>query len=151
MKLRLLIAGIAAMAVVGCTTTTSTTNEGAETVAEASTNIPGLYTPGPTEAVIYYKRVDGQYEDWGLHLWSGDVTQETSWGFAFPLTGISEKYGAYYVVPLQDADWDSFKFIVHRGDSKDLGGLDHSFDRATFGVDVFTTEGSSELAADPAM
>ncbi len=147
MKFKLLIAAIAAFAIAGCT---STSDEGAEAV-EANTNITGLYTPAPTEAVIYYKRADGQYDNWGLHLWSGDVTQETSWGFAFPLTGISEKYGAYYVVPLQDADWDSFNFIVHKGNSKDLGGLDHTFDRAAFGVDVFTTEGSSELAADPAM
>ncbi|WP_028866148.1 pullulanase-associated domain-containing protein [Psychromonas aquimarina] len=147
MKLRLLIAAVAAFAIAGCT---STSDDGAAAV-EANTNIPGLYTPGPTEAVIYYKREDGEYEGWGLHLWSGDVTQETSWGFAFPLTGISEKYGAYYVVPLKDADWDSFNFIVHQGDSKDLGGLDHSFYREKFGVDVFTTQGSSELAADPAM
>jgi len=146
MKFRLLIAAIAAFAIVGCTTTS---DEGG--AVEANTNIPGLYMPGPSEAVIYYKRIDGQYDDWGLHLWSGDTIRETSWSSAFPLTGISETYGAYYVVPLKDANWDTFNFIVHKGNTKDLGGLDHTFERSAFGVDVFTTEGSADLAADPAM
>lgn len=146
MKFRLLIAALAVFVIAGCTSTSEQ-----EASAEVNTNIPGLYTPAADEAVIYYKRADGEYADWGLHLWGGDIKQATSWSFAFPLTGISEKYGAYYVVPLKGADWTTFNFIVHKGNTKDLGGLDHTFSRDKFGEDVFTTQDSAELAADPAM
>ncbi|WP_369434561.1 pullulanase-associated domain-containing protein [Psychromonas sp. MME1] len=155
MTFKHLLAGFAAIAVVGCSSTPANNDQAAaETavVADAGeTNIPGLYTPAPDQAVIYYKRADNDYTDWGLHLWSGDVVEETSWYDAFPLTGVSDKYGAYYVVPLKSADWKEFKFIVHMGNSKDLGGLDHSYSREKFGVDVFTTEGSAVLKADPEM
>jgi len=154
MKFRHLLAAFAAIAVVGCTSTPVADAPATEAVAVEATaaagTIPGLYTPGPSEAVIYYKRADNEYTDWGLHLWSGDIKEATSWYEAFPLTGVSETYGAYYVVPLKDANWKEFKFIVHMGNSKDLGGLDHSYSREKFGVDVFTTEGSAELKADPA-
>ncbi|MFT6984541.1 MAG: pullulanase [Psychromonas sp.] len=154
MKFRHLLAAFTAIAVVGCTSTPVADEPATEEVAmeetSAANTIPGLYTPGPTEAVIYYKRADNEYTDWGLHLWSGDIKEATSWYDAYPLTGVSAKYGAYYVVPLKDANWKEFKFIVHMGNSKDLGGLDHSYSRAKFGVDVFTTEGSTDLKADPA-
>lgn len=158
MTFKHLLVGFAAIAVVGCSSTTTNKETASDIAAETADvqdmtkdSIPGLYTPGPKEAVIYYKRADNDYTDWGLHLWSGDVKEETSWYDAFPLTGVSDKYGAYYVVPLKSADWTDFKFIVHMGNSKDLGGLDHSYSREKFGEDVFTTEGSVELKADPSM
>ncbi len=153
MKFRHLLAAFAAIAVVGCSSTPAADEPVAEEIAVEETSsantIPGLYTPGPSEAVIYYKRDDNEYTDWGLHLWSGDVKEATSWYDAFPLTGVSETHGAYYVIPLKGDDWKEFKFIVHMGNSKDLGGLDHSYSRAKFGEDVFTYEGSAELLADP--
>lgn len=153
MKFRHLLAAFAAIAVVGCTSTPATEEAATEEVAvEADAGvkmIPGLYTAAADQAVIYYKRADNEYTDWGLHLWSGDIKEATSWYDAFPLTGISEEHGAFYVVQLKNADWKEFKFIVHMGNSKDLGGLDHSYSREKVGVDMFTYEGSTELFADP--
>lgn len=156
MKFRHLLAAFAAIAVVGCTLTPATEEMATEEVAveevEADAGvkmIPGLYTAAADEAVIYYKRADNDYTDWGLHLWSGDIKEATSWYDAWPLAGISEAHGAFYIVPLKSADWKEFKFIVHRGNSKDLGGLDHSYSREKVGVDMFTYEGSTELFADP--
>lgn len=140
MKLKhLLAAAIMILTVVGC----------ASTPKVPVKTIPGLYTPAANEAVVYYKRADNDYSDWALHVWDGDVKDWTTWNEPFPLTGVSEKYGAYYAVPMKSADWQSLKFIVHMGDLKDLGGLDHTFPRADFGEDVFTYEDDKVLHADP--
>lgn len=155
MKFRHLLAAFAAITVVGCASTPATEEAMEEVVAveaveaTGAATIPGLYTAGPSEAVIYYKRADNEYTDWGLHLWSDDIKEATSWYDAFPLTGVSEKYGAYYVVPLKGDTWKKFKFIVHMGNSKDLGGLDQSYSREKLGEDVFTYEGDAQLYADP--
>ena len=152
MKFRYLLAAFTAIAVVGCASTPAT-EEAMEEVAVVATTgaatIPGLYMANPSEAVIYYKRADNEYTDWGLHLWSDDIKEATSWYDAFPLTGVSEKYGAYYVVPLKGDDWKKFKFIVHMGNSKDLGGLDQTYSRVKFGEDVFTYQDDAQLYADP--
>lgn len=148
MKYRYLVAALTVMTIAGCSTKPAVEADVQEQVVVVN-SIAGLYMPSPSEAVIYYKRADDKYADWGLHLWSGDVAKATTWFEAFPLTGISEKYGAYYVVPLKGNDWAKFKFIVHKGNAKDLGGLDHDYSRVKFGQDVFTTEGSTVLLADP--
>ena len=153
MKFRHLLAAFAAIAVVGCTSTPATEEAATEEVAvEADAGvkmIPGLYTAAADEAVIYYKRGDNDYTDWGLHLWSNDIKEATSWYDAWPLAGISEAHGAFYIVPLKNADWKEFKFIVHRGNTKDIGGLDQPYVRAKLGVDAFTYQGSAEVFADP--
>lgn len=152
MKFRHLLAACATVAVVGCTTTPAeepATTAAVEVTAPAANTIPGLYTPAADQAVIYYKRADNDYTDWGLHLWSGDIKLATSWYEPFEVTGVSEKYGAYYVIPLKGDEWKEFKFIVHMGNSKDLGGIDQSYSRAKFGEDVFTYEGEVQLFADP--
>lgn len=148
MKHPYLVAALTAVTLAGCATSPVVDTDVQQEVITV-THIAGLYNPSATEAVIYYKRADGVYDDWGLHLWSGDVAKATAWFEAFPLTGISEKHGAYYVVPLKGDDWAAFKFIVHKGNAKDLGGLDHDYSRAKFGQDVFTTQGSTVLQADP--
>jgi len=121
-------------------------------------DIPGLYNPAPDEAVIYYKRTDSQYDGWGLHLWDPDdgrvnypdeVITSTEWGTPLLAEGISDLYGAYYVVQMNAADWHDFMFIMHKGNEKDLGGGDHIFFRTELGEDAFSFQGVANLFSDP--
>ncbi len=118
------------------------------------------FQPAANQAVIYFKRSDGDYTGWGLHLWgaSGAVMSsnayvgsngETTWADPLPPTGISAEYGAYYVVDFEADSWTSFNFIVHKGDEKDLGGLDQSFSKSLFGNDVYSFSGVGALFAEP--
>lgn len=150
MKYKYLLAAFSALAIAGCSTSEPVADVAVQEDGVMINSIPALYTPSASEAVIYYKRADNEYADWGLHLWSGDVAKATTWFEALQLTGVSEKYGGYYVVPLKGDDWKTFKFIVHKGNAKDLGGLDHVYSREKFGQDLFTTQGSTVLVADPA-
>lgn len=131
--------------------------------AQESTNTKDLsaldiYQAAPNEAVIFYKRNDGNYEGWGLHLWDGDsrtngvneLVEGTTWDAPRPYDGIHPSYGAYYVVPMTTEDWGDFMFIVHKGADKDLGGLDHRFNREAHGSQyLFTFEGVSKLFTEP--
>ncbi|WP_320827328.1 pullulanase-associated domain-containing protein, partial [Reinekea sp.] len=109
----------------------------------------------PHQAIVYYQRDADDYDGWGLHLWDdiGAVTDEvataTSWSAPLQATGVHPLYGAYYIIDLRTDDWADFKFIMHKGDSKDLGGADHLFDRATLSQDVFTFQGVGELFPEP--
>ncbi|WP_037855780.1 pullulanase-type alpha-1,6-glucosidase [Streptomyces sp. NRRL S-340] len=70
-----------------------------------------------TKAVIHYHRADGDYDGWGLHVWTG-AAQPTDW--SKPLTPVrTDAYGAVFEVPLADGA-TSLSYIVHKGDEKDL-------------------------------
>ena len=56
------VAGTSSETAQGTSPTTSTTDFAALDIYQAK----------PNEAVIFYKRLDGDYEGWGLHLWDGD-------------------------------------------------------------------------------
>ncbi|MDX1343443.1 MAG: pullulanase-associated domain-containing protein, partial [Reinekea sp.] len=109
-----------------------------------------LVVPAANQAVVYYKRQDGDYDGWGLHLWGDDMAEEgITWGTPLLPDGVHPLYGAYFLVDLTDENWTGFNFIVHNGDAKDIGGADLVFDRAEFGDDVFSFQGVAELFADP--
>ncbi len=78
---------------------------------------------------IHYQRPDGDYTDWGLHLWGDaiDPSEVTEWTSPKPPTGVDD-FGAYWTVAVQNTD-GPVNFIVHRGDEKDPGP-DQSFDPA---------------------
>nr|Q05884.1 RecName: Full=Alpha-amylase; AltName: Full=1,4-alpha-D-glucan glucanohydrolase; Flags: Precursor [Streptomyces lividans]CAA49759.1 amy [Streptomyces lividans TK24] len=70
-----------------------------------------------TKAVLHYKRADGNYDGWGLHVW-GDAANPTDW--AKPLQPVrTDPYGAVFEVPLTDGA-SSLSYMVHKGDEKDL-------------------------------
>ncbi len=71
------------------------------------------------KTVIHYKRADGDYTGWGLHLWGDaiDPTEATQWGAPKLPTG-TDDYGAYYEIKLADPT-KPVNFIVHKGDVKD--------------------------------
>ncbi|WP_336921067.1 pullulanase-type alpha-1,6-glucosidase [Aquipuribacter sp. SD81] len=73
-------------------------------------------------ATVHYRRPDGNYDGWGLHLW-GDALAEgvaTEWTAPREPDGISEQFGAYWNVPVDDVG-AALNFIIHKGDEKDPG------------------------------
>ncbi|MEU0551396.1 pullulanase-type alpha-1,6-glucosidase [Micromonospora sp. NPDC005979] len=90
-------------------------------------------------AVIHYRRADGNYDGWGLHLWDG-AANPTDW--ASPLAPTStDAFGAVFRVPLA-AGATGLNYILHKGDTKDLPD-DQRLDFASAGREVWL------LAATP--
>jgi alpha-amylase len=70
-------------------------------------------------ATIHYRRADGNYANWGLHLW-GDAIAEgvgTAWDSPRPPTRFDD-FGAVFEIPLADPA-ASLNYIIHQpsGDS----------------------------------
>lgn len=130
----------------GCKT--GTENPGGETDA--------LLEPGENEGLLYYKRPDADYAGWGLHLWNDAASGcdglaedvPTSWEEPRLPDGISDTYGAYFFIPMRDAG-NCLTFIMHKGDEKDLGGLDHRWHFDALAPRIFTLSGSQELSTTP--
>jgi pullulanase-type alpha-1,6-glucosidase len=90
---------------------------------------PTIYTSQAAAqgfATIHYRRADGDYTGWGLHLWGEaiDPSEATDWATPKPPTG-EDDFGAYWNVQLAD-ETQPLNFIIHRGDEKDPGP-DQSF------------------------
>ncbi|MEV6375002.1 pullulanase-type alpha-1,6-glucosidase [Micromonospora musae] len=68
-------------------------------------------------AVIHYRRADGNYDGWGLHLWNG-AAHPTEWSDPMEPTGF-DAFGAVFRVPLADGA-TGLSYILHNGDTKDL-------------------------------
>ncbi|CAN5233645.1 hypothetical protein BH24ACT10_BH24ACT10_03970 [soil metagenome] len=72
-------------------------------------------------ATVHYQRPDGNYDDWGLHIW-GDAPAEgvaTEWTAPRPPDGTDE-FGVFWNVPIDDAS-AALNHIIHKGDEKDPG------------------------------
>jgi glycosidase len=78
------------------------------------------------QAIIHYKRTDGEYDGWGLHLWGPGLAPgaETEWNDAKMPDG-EDGYGKYFIVPISNPA-QPVNFIIHKGDEKDTD-LDRSF------------------------
>ncbi len=145
----------------GCQVTDSSPairSEAAAATTAVDISALDIYQAKANEAVIFYKRADGNYDGWGLHLWDGDgrtngvneLVEGTSWDAPRPHDGVHPDFGAYYVVPMNTDNWGDFMFIVHKGNDKDVGGLDHRFNRDLHGSQyLFTFEGVSKLYTEP--
>jgi alpha-amylase len=73
-----------------------------------------VVTDPVTTAVVHYNRSDGDYADWGLHLF-GDAIADgvaTEWTAPRQRAGI-DAFGAFYEIPLKD-DTARVGFIMHR-------------------------------------
>ncbi|GAA3814063.1 hypothetical protein GCM10022226_38580 [Sphaerisporangium flaviroseum] len=91
-------------------------------------------------AIVHYRRPDGNYEGWGLHVWGG-AADPTEWATPVQPAG-TDGFGAYYRVPLAEGA-TSLSYIIHKGDEKDLPG-DQSLELATTGNEAWrlaATEG----------
>ncbi|MGV9247129.1 pullulanase-type alpha-1,6-glucosidase [Streptomyces sp. NPDC003710] len=103
--------------------------------------------PDKTKAVIHYHRADGNYDGWGLHVWTG-AANPTDW--SSPLKPVrTDAYGAVFEVPLADGA-TSLSYIVHKGDEKDLPA-DQSLDLKANGYEVWLLNGQEKyLLPQPA-
>ncbi|MFJ9705278.1 pullulanase-type alpha-1,6-glucosidase [Streptomyces sp. NPDC101234] len=100
-----------------------------------------------TKAVIHYHRADGNYDGWGLHVWTG-AANPTDW--SNPLKPVkTDAYGAVFEVPLT-AGATSLSYIIHNGDTKDLSA-DQSLDLKSDGYEVWLLNGQDKhLLPQPA-
>ncbi|MFI9647637.1 pullulanase-type alpha-1,6-glucosidase [Streptomyces sp. NPDC052040] len=103
--------------------------------------------PDTTRAVLHYHRADGNYDGWGLHVWTG-AAHPTDW--SGPLKPVrTDAYGAVFEVPLADGA-TSLSYILHRGDEKDLPA-DQSLDLKGEGPEVWLLNGQEKhLLPEPA-
>ncbi|MEU7024456.1 pullulanase-type alpha-1,6-glucosidase [Streptomyces sp. NPDC046203] len=102
-----------------------------------SDTAPATAPQDKTKAVLHYQRADGDYDGWGLHLWSG-AAQPTDWSKPL-MPARFDAYGAVYEVPLTDGA-TNLSYIVHKGDQKDLP-TDQSLDLGTYGHEVWMLGG----------
>ena len=108
------------------------------------------------EAIIYYKRDDNSYDEWGLHLWNSSscdsisdaLISDINWSRPLPSQDIDSSNGARFVVPLKSGHNSCMNFILHKGEDKALGNQDLQleFDK---GNTLYTQHGSPILNYSP--
>ncbi|MFD7130139.1 pullulanase-type alpha-1,6-glucosidase [Streptomyces sp. NPDC059894] len=115
--------------------------------AEVLTERPEYPAQDTTKAVVHFHRADGDYDGWGLHVWTG-AANPTDW--SNPLKPVkTDTYGAVFEVPLTEGA-TSLSYIVHRGDEKDLS-TDRSLDLTADGHEVWLVSGEAQhLLPQPA-
>ncbi|MDB1087876.1 pullulanase-type alpha-1,6-glucosidase [Streptomyces sp. ACA25] len=106
---------------------------------EVHTEAPeGVYPPqDESTAILHYHRPDGDYEGWGLHVWTG-AARETDW-HAPLMPSRTDAFGAVYEVPLAEGA-TSLNYIIHKGDEKDHPA-DQSLNLRTHGYEVWQLSG----------
>ncbi|WP_369237635.1 pullulanase-type alpha-1,6-glucosidase [Streptomyces sp. R21] len=111
------------------------------------TEKPDYPAQDKTKAVLHYHRADGDYDGWGLHVWTG-AASPTEW--SKPLEPVkTDAYGAVYEVPLTDGA-TSLSYILHKGDEKDLP-TDQSLDLTANDHEVWLLGGQEKyLLPQPA-
>ncbi|WP_432981713.1 pullulanase-type alpha-1,6-glucosidase [Dactylosporangium sp. CA-233914] len=91
-------------------------------------------------AVLHYRRPAGDYDGWGLHVWTG-AASGTDWGSPLPPSG-TDAFGMKFTVPLAD-NAALLNYIVHKGDTKDLPA-DQALDLVTVGHEVWILSGQEK-------
>ncbi|MGV9456185.1 pullulanase-type alpha-1,6-glucosidase [Streptomyces sp. NPDC003635] len=114
---------------------------------EVRTERPEYPAQDKSKAILHYHRADGDYDGWGLHVWTG-AANPTEW--SNPLKPVkTDSYGAVFEVPLTDGA-TSLSYILHKGDEKDLPA-DQSLDLAANGHEVWLLNGQEKyLLPQPA-
>lgn len=168
--------GLAAVTIADCANNTSTTlnsagagnyqasltvtdPSNAKASDELSFDLSGLAAPvvtaGENELVIFYNRADKNYTDWIVHLWNDGscdayANADTDWATGQAQTGIDPNYGAYWVIDLKPGFDDCANFIIHKGDDKDLGGVDQKANLSDKRM-VWTLSGISDIYTEPTL
>ena len=93
-----------------------------------------VFFPAADQAVLYYNRADGEYDEYKMHNWNdancnayADDSLAASWDNGLSHTGVDPNYGAYWVVNLVDDFNECGNFIIHKGTDdagKEFGGGD---------------------------
>ncbi|MFG3493802.1 pullulanase-type alpha-1,6-glucosidase [Streptomyces sp. NPDC047928] len=101
----------------------------------------GAYPPqDKSKAVLHYQRTDGNYDGWGLHVWTG-AANPTDWSKPL-MPARTDAYGAVFEVPLAQGA-TSLSYILHKGDEKDLPS-DQSLDLGGLGHEVWMLGGQEK-------
>ena len=90
-------------------------NDGHVAQASADTTVVAAPPGAAGVATLHYRRDDGDYADWGLHLW-GDAIAEgvgTDVGQARARRRASTRSGRVFEIPLADAA-ASLNYIIHK-------------------------------------
>ncbi|WP_181797883.1 alpha-amylase family glycosyl hydrolase, partial [Streptomyces sp. WELS2] len=115
--------------------------------ADVRTERPDYPAQDTTKAVLHYHRADGDYDGWGLHVWTG-AAHPTDW--SRPLKPVNtDAYGAVFEVPLTEGA-TNLGYIIHKGDEKDLPA-DQNLDLKADGHEVWLVSGQEKhLLPQPA-
>jgi len=84
-------------------------------------------------AAINYNRCDGNYDGWGAHLWRNPSIPLTGieWQKPMPPSGKTD-FGVFWHTEIKEfGSSGKVNYIIHKGDSKEQGGRDMSFDSST--------------------
>jgi len=91
----------------------------------------------PNTAIVHYRRADGDYAGWGLHVWEG-AASPTEWSAPLP-PAATDAFGVTFRVPLAPGA-TGLNYIIHKGDAKDLPD-DQRLDFAASGREVWLLSG----------
>lgn len=92
-------------------------------------------------AIINYRRADNNYDGWVLHTWSNAKGGAEDPGWQTGRKSEPSAWGVVWKVPLL-SDSTNLPFIIHKGDTKDLG-KDQFLDLALTGGEVWYRSGSA--------
>ncbi len=121
--------------------------QGDATIYESRQAATGQPDPAQDEntAVLHYRRADGDYSGWGLHVWDG-AANPTEW--ASPLQPVAtDAFGVTFRVPLA-AGATGLNYIIHSGDTKDLPD-DQRLDFASAGREAWLLAGVPQRLVPP--
>jgi len=101
---------------------------------------------GENQAILHYRRIEEDYDGWGLHIWGPTAVEGVTWTSPLPHAG-QDEYGIYWVIDMQPSA-DHLDYIIHKGDQKDPGP-DQKLDFGSTGREIWLVEGSAEQFGDP--
>ncbi|MFI5495746.1 pullulanase-type alpha-1,6-glucosidase [Actinoplanes sp. NPDC051859] len=107
--------------------------------------VPPPVVQDENTAVIHYRRTDGDYTGWGLHVWDG-AANPTDWSAPLP-PAATDSFGVTFRVPLT-AGAAGLNYIIHKGDIKDLPA-DQRLDFAAAGREVWLLSGVTDRLVPP--
>jgi pullulanase-type alpha-1,6-glucosidase len=104
--------------------------------------------PEAGSAIIYYRRLGGDYDGWGLNVWQDAADIDiTAWDKPLPQAGV-DAFGAYFIVHLKD-DAKQVGFLIHQGNTKDPGP-DQFLLPAEHGRRIWIVSGDTTIYTYPA-
>ena len=103
------------------------------------------------QAVIHYRRADGHYDGWGLHLWNNpgcdSVVSTTEWNSPQVATGSVGPDGIRFNIPLKPEHGRCVNFVIHKGELRAWGGDGYlDLDRANT---AYTFDGNANIYYQP--
>ena len=95
--------------------------------------IPAAAAPPPESIQINYHRVDGNYAQWGIHLWKSPnmPLEGIEWPTPMAPSGKND-FGVFWAVKANEFNTSKgakrkVNYIIHKGDIKEQGGADMAF------------------------